>query len=95
MFVTHAPEQTADDPRRGKGFAEKVLANQREFAQQWASATAKASEAVTEQGAPLIVTQPPVETTAVVVSSEPVSEPIAPAEAPTITILPTIDSFTP
>ena len=30
-------------------FAEKVLANQREFAQQWASATAKASEAVTEQ----------------------------------------------
>ena len=30
-------------------FAEKVLANQRELAQQWASATAKASEAVTEQ----------------------------------------------
>ena len=30
-------------------FAEKVLANQREFAQQWASAAAKASEAVTEQ----------------------------------------------
>ena len=30
-------------------FAEKVLANQREFANQWASATAKASEAVTEQ----------------------------------------------
>ena len=30
-------------------FAEKVLANQREFAQQWASATAKASQAVTEQ----------------------------------------------
>jgi hypothetical protein len=30
-------------------FAEKVLANQREFAHQWASATAKASEAVTEQ----------------------------------------------
>jgi hypothetical protein len=30
-------------------FAEKVLANQREFAQQWASATVKASEAVTEQ----------------------------------------------
>lgn len=30
-------------------FAEKVLANQREFASQWASATAKASEAVTEQ----------------------------------------------
>jgi alpha,alpha-trehalose phosphorylase len=25
-LVTHAPEQTADDPRRGKGFAEKVLA---------------------------------------------------------------------
>ena len=24
-LVTHAPEQTADDPRRGKGFAEKVL----------------------------------------------------------------------
>ena len=30
-------------------FVEKVLANQREFAQQWASAAAKASEAVTEQ----------------------------------------------
>ena len=30
-------------------FAEKVLANQREFAQQWASAATKASEAVTEQ----------------------------------------------
>jgi hypothetical protein len=30
-------------------FAEKVLANQREFVQQWASATVKASEAVTEQ----------------------------------------------
>ncbi len=30
-------------------FAEKVLAKQREFAQQWASATTKASEAVTEQ----------------------------------------------
>src|SRR4051794_40504132 len=30
-------------------FAEKVLANQREFVSQWASATAKASEAVTEQ----------------------------------------------
>jgi hypothetical protein len=30
-------------------FVEKVLANQREFAQQWASATVKASEAVTEQ----------------------------------------------
>ena len=30
-------------------FAEKVLANQREFAQQWASAAAKATEAVTEQ----------------------------------------------
>ena len=29
--------------------SEKVLANQREFAQQWASATAKASQAVTEQ----------------------------------------------
>ena len=24
-LVTHAPSQTADDPRRGKGFAEKVL----------------------------------------------------------------------
>jgi alpha,alpha-trehalose phosphorylase len=24
-LVTHAPEQTADDPRRGKGFSEKVL----------------------------------------------------------------------
>ena len=24
-LVTHAPEQTADDPRRGRGFAEKVL----------------------------------------------------------------------
>jgi hypothetical protein len=30
-------------------FAEKVLANQRQFAQQWASAASKASEAVTEQ----------------------------------------------
>src|SRR5690349_9006181 len=30
-------------------FAEKVLANQREFAQQWASATVKAGEAVSEQ----------------------------------------------
>src|SRR4051794_31128680 len=30
-------------------FAEKMVANQREFAQQWASATVKASEAVTEQ----------------------------------------------
>ena len=30
-------------------FAEKVLANQREFAQQWASAATKASEAVTDQ----------------------------------------------
>jgi hypothetical protein len=30
-------------------FAEKVLANQREFAQQWASAAVKASSAVTEQ----------------------------------------------
>ncbi len=30
-------------------FAEKVLANQRQFAQQWASAAVKASEAVTEQ----------------------------------------------
>lgn len=30
-------------------FAAKVLASQREFAQQWASATVKASEAVTEQ----------------------------------------------
>ena len=30
-------------------FAEKVLANQREFAQQWATATVKASEAVAEQ----------------------------------------------
>jgi hypothetical protein len=30
-------------------FAEKVLANQRELAQQWASATAKAFDAVTEQ----------------------------------------------
>jgi hypothetical protein len=29
--------------------AEKVLANQRDLAQQWASATAKATEAVTEQ----------------------------------------------
>ena len=29
--------------------AEKVLAGQREFAQQWASATLKATEAVTEQ----------------------------------------------
>ena len=30
-------------------FAEKVLASQRQFAQQWASATVKATEAVTEQ----------------------------------------------
>jgi hypothetical protein len=30
-------------------FAEKVLANQRDFAHQWASATVKATEAVTEQ----------------------------------------------
>src|SRR3954447_508234 len=30
-------------------FAEKVLASQREFAQQWASAAVKASEAVSEQ----------------------------------------------
>jgi hypothetical protein len=30
-------------------FAEKVLAKQREFAQQWASATIKATQAVTEQ----------------------------------------------
>ena len=30
-------------------FAQKVLANHREFAQQWASATDKATEAVTEQ----------------------------------------------
>jgi hypothetical protein len=30
-------------------FAEKVLANQRELAQQWASATVKAAQAVTEQ----------------------------------------------
>ena len=30
-------------------FAEKVLAKQREFAQQWASAATKASQAVTEQ----------------------------------------------
>ena len=30
-------------------FAEKVLANQRELVSQWASATVKASEAVTEQ----------------------------------------------
>jgi cell division septum initiation protein DivIVA len=30
-------------------FAEKMLANQREFAQQWAAATVKAAEAVTEQ----------------------------------------------
>jgi hypothetical protein len=30
-------------------FAEKALASQREFAQQWASATLKATEAVTEQ----------------------------------------------
>jgi hypothetical protein len=30
-------------------FAEKVLANQRQFAQQWASATTKATESVTEQ----------------------------------------------
>lgn len=30
-------------------FAEKVLANQRDFAQQWASATVKASGAVTDQ----------------------------------------------
>ena len=30
-------------------FAEKVLAKQREFAQQWTSATTKASQAVTEQ----------------------------------------------
>ena len=30
-------------------FVEKVLANQREFANKWASATVKASEAVTEQ----------------------------------------------
>jgi cell division septum initiation protein DivIVA len=30
-------------------FAEKVLANQREFAQQWASAAVRVSEAVTEQ----------------------------------------------
>jgi hypothetical protein len=30
-------------------FAEKVLTNQRQFAQQWVSATVKASEAVTEQ----------------------------------------------
>ena len=30
-------------------FAEKVLANQRELAQQWAAATLKATEAVTEQ----------------------------------------------
>jgi hypothetical protein len=30
-------------------FAEKVLANQREFAHQWASAAVRASEAVTEQ----------------------------------------------
>ena len=30
-------------------FAEKVLASQREFASQWASAAVKASEAVTEQ----------------------------------------------
>jgi hypothetical protein len=30
-------------------FVEKVLANQREFVQQWASATVKATEAVSEQ----------------------------------------------
>lgn len=30
-------------------FAEKVLANQRDFVQQWASAASKATEAVTEQ----------------------------------------------
>ena len=30
-------------------FAEKVLANQRELAEQWAAATLKATEAVTEQ----------------------------------------------
>ena len=31
-------------------FAEKVLANQREFVQQWAAGTAKTSAAATEQG---------------------------------------------
>jgi ElaB/YqjD/DUF883 family membrane-anchored ribosome-binding protein len=50
--VTTAPGQLPDLPSVVEtyfDFVEKVLANQREFAQQWASAATKASEAVTEQ----------------------------------------------
>src|SRR5690242_5596659 len=50
--VTAGPGQLPDLPSVVDtyfDFAEKVLANQREFAQQWASAASKASEAVTEQ----------------------------------------------
>jgi hypothetical protein len=50
--VNAAPGQLPDLPSVVDtyfDFAEKVLANQRDLAQQWASATAKASEVVTEQ----------------------------------------------
>jgi|SRR5690242_1863813 hypothetical protein len=50
--VTSGPGQLPDLPSVVDtyfDFAEKVLANQREFVSQWASAAAKASEAVTEQ----------------------------------------------
>jgi cell division septum initiation protein DivIVA len=50
--VTAGPGQLPDLPSVVDtyfDFVEKVLANQREFAQQWASAATKASEAVTEQ----------------------------------------------
>lgn len=50
--LTAGPGQLPDLPsvvEQYFDFAEKVLANQREFATQWASAASKASEAVTEQ----------------------------------------------
>jgi hypothetical protein len=50
--VTTTPGQLPDLPSVVEtyfDFVEKVLANQREFAQQWASATVKATEAVSEQ----------------------------------------------
>jgi hypothetical protein len=50
--VTTTPGQLPDLPSVVEtyfDFVEKVLANQREFAQQWASAATKATEAVTEQ----------------------------------------------
>ena len=47
--VSHSMPDLKDVVEQYFDFAAKVLAKQREFAQQWASATTKATQAVTEQ----------------------------------------------